>query len=503
MARLRGGRKVPKEQTAASGGAILVTRFAVTSVLNYAFSVALVWLLPPGEYAAVSVLQNVLLLGALVLSAGFPWVLARGEISAARGSAYPTVFRAALLGNVALGASLSVALLVLQMAGLGIIPSASTWMSVSIALMLPLMGLANALGGALQGLRRFAGEGMLQTSDVLTKCLVGLAFVTLLQFGAVGVAFGFLAGSAAAVCYGWRALRDRLPGRGPIATYHTFRLALPMWVSSSCFGLLATIDVLALGLFSRLGLAVTAIASYQVAVTLGRAMYYVADAFIDAAFPFMAAEDSSTRSHDWFKAALRCIPLLILPTQLVLLVAPEPLVALMFPSSYSDVAWIVRILDVGTLGLILTAWYNKALFAQGRGVIAARWVPLGVVAELAALAVLVPRFGVLGAAIAFGVGSWGAALPLLWAYSRFHRLASPSVRTVLRHSAALFAALLPLILTWFLPHPVGLALMAVALVVHLTVARALRIVTDEDMGRLRSVVDRVVKRNASPGIPLP
>ncbi len=488
-------RRAPREQSAGAGSAILVTRFFVTSVLNYAFGVALAWFMVADDFATVSVLQNILLLAALVLSAGFPWVLARGEAAASRGRGdhddYPAVFRGAVRGNLVLATLLGAGLLGLQVAGVGLIPSASPVLLLAVALMFPVTGLVTAYGAALQGLRRFAADGMVQTLEIAVKIVVALGLIWMLDLGATGVALGFLAGAAWAAWYARHALRDRLPGRGPSATYRTFRLAMPMWVSTSSFGLLATIDVIALGLSSQWDLPLKAIAAYQVAAIIGRAMFFVAEAFIDATFPFMAAEESLRASHRWFAGALRCIPLLVIPTQVALLVAPEPLITLMFPQGYADVAGLVRIIDVGTLGLILTAWFNKALFAQGRGGVGARIVPVGAALEIVALAVLVPLWGATGAAVAFAVGSWSAALPLMWSYSRFHRLPGVPASRVIRHATAVLATIPVLALTFVAPHLLGLALLALALVTHLLVARAVGVVGPQDVERVRSALDRV------------
>lgn len=498
-----GRRKVPREQSAAAGGAILVVRFGIASVMNYAFAFALVWLLPKEDFASVSVLQNILLFAALVLNAGFPWVLARGEARDASLGGDAAVYRAGVIGNVALGLLLAVILGVLEFSGAGVLPLATTGLVVTVCVMLPLMGLTTALGGAMQGLRRFGSEGIAELLEIGVKCLVGLALVSLFTLGAEGVALGFLAGSVVGGWYLVGALHDRFPGWGPVAAYRTFRMALPMWIATSCFGLLATFDVLALGFASHLGLSVAGIALYQVAAILARTMYYIADAFIDATFPFMAAETSSGRSHDWFRGVLRCIPLLILPTQLVLLVAPEPLVDLFFPATYADAANLVRLLDIGTLGLILTAWYNKALFAQGQGGATARRMPVGAAIEVVALVVLVPSYGVVGAAIAFCVGSWSAALLLMAAYRSRHGLELPQLRGLWRHAVALAVPLPLLMLTWVVPHLAGLVLIAAALVLHLVGARLLGLITDRDVQRTRSGVrhfmDGVRRREGTVG----
>src|SRR6476661_5844372 len=99
------------QRAAGVGSVILVGGIALNAVLNYGFGVALAWLVPPEVFGRISVLLSVLLLAATVLAAGFPWTLARevakadGVDAAARAEADAT-FRAALLGNLAIGVAL-------------------------------------------------------------------------------------------------------------------------------------------------------------------------------------------------------------------------------------------------------------------------------------------------------------------------------------------------------------------------------------------------------------
>ena len=84
---------------------ILVALFAASAVLNYAFGVALAWVLVPSEFGIVSAVQNVLLLAAGLLWAGLPWALARrlAETHGDPEAAKPE-FRTALIANFRLGA---------------------------------------------------------------------------------------------------------------------------------------------------------------------------------------------------------------------------------------------------------------------------------------------------------------------------------------------------------------------------------------------------------------
>ncbi len=134
---------------------------------------------------------------------------------------------------------------------------------------------------------------------------------------------------------------------------------------------------------------------------------------------------------------------------------------------------------------------NKALFAQGRGVATGRRIPVGVAIELIALAVLVPLYGVMGAAFAFCAGSWGAALLLVRTYRRHHTLPLVPPSSEWRHAAALTAMVPVLLVARMVPDVLGFLLLGVAIVVHLTAARLLGVVTDTDLRRVTSVLARL------------
>ena len=488
--------RVAKERGAAAGGAALLIRFLLASLLNYGLAFALAWILPPAQFGTVSLLQNTLLFSALVLNAGFPWVLARSLTSVPQRSERASrrqeiLFRSALTCNIALGVVLGGILVVSQLLGHGIFPDASATLVGAVALTLPTIGATSALGGALQGLRRFGGQGAAQTIEVFVKCLVALALVLFLGWGAQGVAAGFLVGALVSAWYAAGALRDRLPGWGPVHPVNAARSALSMWIAGSSFAVLSGADVLSLGLARHTGVvAVALIGGYQVAVLLGRTLYYVADPLIDAVFPFMAGAPSTEDAHAWFAAAFRRVPVLILPIQVTLLVAPGPILALFFPSTYANTAVLVRVLDLATLGLILTAWFTKALYARDRAGVIMRRVPVGAGAEIAALLVLVPRYGVTGAAASALIGAWTAALLLARAYARLHGLRRPAVGTVARPVLAL-ASMVPALL-WAAARGggAGCALIFLAFCVFILTARALRVLGDDDVARVRSSVRR-------------
>ena len=483
------------ERTARSGGVILVVRFAVGAVLNYAFGVALAWLIVPDQFGIVASLQNILLLATGVLTAGFPWALATSLSEPAAdsgegpGSNTARQFRTALVGNVSLGAALAALLVILQLSGVHLLATSSVPVLLLVAAEHVVLSFNAVLNGALQGTRRFGGLGAMQSGEIVVKCAVALSLVLALGAGAAGVAAGFLVGSIAATAVALRALSGVLPGRGPLRNLRSTVTAVPFWIATVCFTYLLTADIVGLNVLGR-GAVVTAgaVGVYQACSILARAGYFVADALVDAAFPFIAAHRESPRdSHRWLVAAVRWIPIAVVPGLLGLAIVPGPLLDLFFPSRYSHAEAVLRLLAAGTLGIIACDVAVKALFAVGRAPVAAALMPWAVAVETALLVVLVPRWGLTGAATAGCVGAWVGAVGVGVAYWRIQRPEpvprGPAARWLLAVGAS--AALLAVAnvagpLTW--------VVVVAAIITYVVSCVRLQVIEPELVGQVRSRV---------------
>jgi O-antigen/teichoic acid export membrane protein/4-amino-4-deoxy-L-arabinose transferase-like glycosyltransferase len=493
-----------REETAAKGGLMLVSRFAVIALLNYALGVVLAWLLTKDEYGRVSAVQAVLLLAAYTLNSGFPWILAWTE--ARRTSLEPgraaAVFRSSLLGNSCFGLALGLGLVLLQVSGVRILPPGSTLMVVTVAASFPVFGVNAVFKGALHGRRRFSAFGLVQAAEVLVKCVVAVLLVETLHLGATAVAIAFLVGAAAATIMGaWR-LRDDLPiGRGPLAGPGTYRDAVPMFVGSAGFALFATADVLGLQAIGHaFGLTAATVAVYQVAVLLGRAPYFIADALADAVFPFIAREhDSAQASHRWFATAGRWILLVVVPIELFMVVRPQPLLQLFFPARYASALPLIRLVAFGTLGMIGCGVYGKSLQALGRRDAVAKTMPAVLFVELTVLGVLVPRWGAMGAAVAFSLSAWTGAVLVAITYHRHQRIGLPGRAPAARYLIALLFPLGGLALAPAMSPVRTVALMVVTAVAYLGLARSFDLLTDDDVERVRGLMGGLRRRVRATG----
>ena len=101
----------------------------------------------------VSAIQNVLVLVTGLLSAGFPWALAKrlAETHGDPEAAKPE-FRTALVANFGFGLLLGVAFLAAQMSGLQLVPTHSLVIDLFIAVEMPLLAVDNTFGGAAMAL---------------------------------------------------------------------------------------------------------------------------------------------------------------------------------------------------------------------------------------------------------------------------------------------------------------------------------------------------------------
>jgi O-antigen/teichoic acid export membrane protein len=476
-------------RSAAGGGVVLILRFGLGAVLNYGFGVALAWLLTPAEFGAVSVLQNVQFLCAMVLSAGFPWVLAATIAREPGPHVVAATYRAAFLGNIVLGVTLAGVFAAAQLE-LTVVPAASATTVACVTAMIAVLALTSALGGGLQGERRFDGYGVMQISEIAIKVAVSVVVVGVLGLGVAGVAVSFLIGAVLSALIGLRALADRLPGRGPVAWRHTGARAVTVGLASSAFGAILAVDVIALSVLGQ-GHGVTAagIALYQAAMVLARAPFFVGDALSNAVFPFLAAARGRDEVDGWFRAAFRWLPLALLPLQLVLIVAPGPVLRVLFPPHYAQAAGVLRLLTIGTVGLIAMDVLLKTLNARELRAVA-RWVPAALAVETIALAVLVPRWGVSGAAVAFIVATWAGAAALARVYRREYRPRWCDRRTFLRYLLALVPLVGLLGVADAVPSPAALAAIAAGLLLYAAAVVRLRLLRDDDIRRVRGLLQR-------------
>jgi O-antigen/teichoic acid export membrane protein len=473
---------------------ILVTLFAATAVVNYAFGVALAWLLVPSKFGTVSAVQNVLLLATGLLTAGLPLALARrvAETDGNPEVAKPE-FRTALITNFGVGLLLGVAFMAVQLSGLQLVPTDSLVLDITMAADMPVLALSSTLAGAAGGSRRFGGLAAMEGGDIVLTCITAVFLVTVLHAGPVGVAFSILIGTLWAVLIGLRTNKGLLPSRGPLAKLSFLAVSSSIWFASASMTFLITADLAGLEVVGKaVGVTAAVLAGYQACSLLARASFYISVALDAAVFPFIARSKTLQEKHHWFVAAARWVPLLLIPIQVGLVLAPGPVLRLFLPQQYSSAQTLLRVLAAGTLGALVTNMLMEGLLAMGYGRPVGRRMSITVLVDVVALITLVPGHRALGAAYSYLIASYVGVALLVPLYLKALRVRLPAPRLVAAYAAALAPTAVAFALADRSPTLLAWALIATGTCLFILPARRMRLITDADLSVLRALRGRLM-----------
>ena len=387
----------------ARGAAWMIGSFLLAAVLDYAFVTGMAWLMPEEKYGALSVALTFFLLMSFIVGSGFPTSLSKFLSERHPASRALTLY--ATGWNVALGLLTSLVFVALAFYGpLSPGPGHGRATLVVAASALVLAG-ASTLHYALQGTMGFRAFGALHLTKSAAKLVVGGALVAL-GFGVAGGLLGLLVGGLAVMAVAGVLAWRKLPK-------DTARLALPerlrflrftgsVFVGSLALVLLMNVDVLAVKYLTPRDASDATVAYYASASVLAKAHLWVVIAAIGVAFPVISrrASEEPEGAARLASRLLRWTVVGLLPVVAFLAVFPERALLLVFPPAYvaSAPALSLSALAMGALAACFVL--ARALQATGRA--AAPGMGLAVTAALQAalLVVLVPRYGIVGAAAA-------------------------------------------------------------------------------------------------------
>lgn len=403
-------------ERAARHSAVVIGAFIATSVLNYVFGVGLSWFLEPADYGVLGVAQSLLLVAALVVSAGFSWTANRDIAAEGLSEETRTRFRTAWLGNVILGtvvAGLLYGVYRLQILDLG----------PAYRAIVPLVGLTaiilaarSVLNGAAQGLYRFGPIALNQVAEVAVKFSAGLALVAL-GFGASGVMAAFALGAFLALLHSLWIVRPARLWEGPgWLERDVLRSTAPLFIAMLGPALMLNLDILGLKLLAPAGRGDEMAGFYQASVILARIPVFTSRSLLMVVFSYTAGAGRQTNPPDYARAAVRIWQRLLLPAGLALALAPQAALTIFFPATYQAAAPALRVAAAGGALLALATLLTGIAQAEGRRRFSAVAAALATTVQLVTLAWLVPRWGVLGAATSLLAAGLVAALLMGWLY---------------------------------------------------------------------------------------
>lgn len=322
-----------RDRTARAGGGsgVVVSATAVLSGLNYLYTVTLIWLLPPKQYAVVGSISALLLIWGTVAGASVPWVLAREVVSSEQGSdrrSRALCFAAVATNVQAVGAGVVTCLVAVHYA-------APLELAVAFGAVIVIFGAASG-AGYLQGLLRFRLLAVLRICEVLVKLGTGIALV-LLGEGASGAIAGFVVGAAVVAGVALVIMRPDVRWvRSAVFDRRLWTDAAGLASIQGGVAVLASLDIvigsLVLGASAHL-------ATYQAANVVGRVPLFVGAAVSVVVFPLLTR--SAVNPVEQTRESLWLFFRVSVPVTAVTMTLPHVVVTHLFPTSYGDVSTIL------------------------------------------------------------------------------------------------------------------------------------------------------------------
>jgi glycosyltransferase involved in cell wall biosynthesis/O-antigen/teichoic acid export membrane protein len=456
--------------------AVVLGATGVVSLLNYAYTIVLLFMLPAREFAQFGSISALLLVCGTIAGAALPWVLAQevlrsGQDRPRRRTAVTFCLTATMVQGVAAG--LVTCLVAYHYASNSLLAAAFC------SVFLIFVGATAA--GFFQGQQRFRYLAVLRVSEVVVKLGSGVALVAL-GAGASGAVAGFALGASVVAGFGLAYMvRDIRWSWSALAGRSLWASTQGLLAIQAGVAVLASMDVIIGSLI--LG-AQPALATYQAANILGRVPVFFGAAISVVIFPRMIAGRShpSVVIRESVSLYLRvCIPITLITATL-----PSVAVGRLFPARYGDIGAILPWsalagLAMGVVNLTTTYFQASAIFRRTTKLLA-----LGVaVCAVIDVSGLESR-GIVGLAMAVTVGGTLVAAALL---RQIHRTWTGSLRTVGRSGAVVGLACLPLVL--LRQHVVAWTVWALGCVVIFCL-RSLRDVRAAGDGRPGSARPRVL-----------
>jgi glycosyltransferase involved in cell wall biosynthesis/O-antigen/teichoic acid export membrane protein len=359
------GKAVPKH--AASGSAearsvpvVIVIATGLVALLNYAFALIMLWVLPSDKYAVVASITALLLMFGTVAGASAPWVLAR-EVAVSAGDNLRRQHAIAFAGIVTIGqAALAAAICEVIVSRYATPGVALTACSAVVAIFV-----AAAAVGYLQGTERFRLIAFLRVVEVIVKIAAGATLVKL-GLNALGAISGFTFGALLVLLGAAYVMRTDMLAIFRSSHQKWIRTAVGdrrLWASTRGIigiqALTAVIASLDLVIASIMLAGDRGLANYQVAQVLGRIPFYVASSLAIIVFPRMVRLwDQRERT---VAASLQVWIRVCGAATVIVATIPRPILIHILPARYGSVTvllpWAALTgFGLGGINLVTTYW---------------------------------------------------------------------------------------------------------------------------------------------------
>ena len=326
------------EESAAAGARWVTVAFALVGLLNYGYALLLTRLLDVAAYSRFAAGQGLLLWVTTVSAVSVPWVLAQAMVRAGSRPERDAAIRFAKLTST--GSGVVAAVVVGAVASRFADPATVLALAASTFVLF----LGTTTTGWLQGLERMRALSVRYVAENLLKNAVGLLLVVTAKAGDTGALAAFGIGGIVMLA-GWPRTRhsSRAPLLATVAHRDLWPRALGIAATQGAVALFTATDVVLVTLLpgSR-----AMAASYQASAALARVPLFLAGGVATAFFPSLSRSADSTMIA---ARAVRMYAAIALPLTAVLMTAPRPVLAVMFPAQYGAVVTLLK--DTAVTGL--------------------------------------------------------------------------------------------------------------------------------------------------------
>lgn len=261
--------------------------------------------------------------------------------------------------------------------------------------------------GTFRALQDVVPFSILGFSEIFFPFLFALLFISVLGSSVVNVALAYLVGLGVTIFITLsiflkkhtNIIKAKLNiSRGLLKGLFTF--ALPVLISgfaSMTIGYMSTLMLTVFRSLSEVGL-------YQVAFPASNLILYFPSAIGVMLFP-MVAELWARKKHDLVGKAVHTLIkfsfIFIVPIALILIAFPELVISTLFGSKYLAASMTLRILAFGAIIQTLYTILNRVILGIGRPIIITKVMGITACFVFISNLVLIPLYGIEGAAIAF------------------------------------------------------------------------------------------------------
>jgi O-antigen/teichoic acid export membrane protein len=366
---------------------------------GYALNISMVYILAdPVAYGLLGVMINVTNIARVALSSGLPNATSKFIAESDEESVYPILRTSLKLQWIMAAAIVVVFVAGAPLWGRLLNDTSLTPYFWACAPLIPLMGVYQVILSHYNGTHRFVSQSWIQILYAASRVVFAIA-LALLGFKVFGVLFGFAASLILCAGVAWFYVRPRSGPANPVSR-ELIAFALPLMVLGIGQAVLVNLDLLQIKSYFPLS---PDVGYYSGMASLSRTPYFLFVAFSVTLLPVVTTtlkRFGRERAGAVVSRNVTYLIMLALPVLAVFAAVPGPLLDFVFPAAYVAAGPALVWASVAQTVLALVASLTAVVTAKGKPYLAAGAWLICIPVQLVAGAFLIPRYGMIGTALA-------------------------------------------------------------------------------------------------------